>query len=187
MDITCQITVAVKPEFYKLKMGALEPGSTLKLKIIELKGDRALIDFGSFRTTADIKIPVTLGEELLVRVLEAGKQLKLGVINANQTNPLSAELSGQRLEPSPVENLTKFQNELSRILNQAAFPSGVKNDPSSIFNILETLNAYFEPFEFKEIIGQLLPRLKSHFENSGVYLYASVKRRRPDSQVEGLL
>ena len=86
-------------------MGALEPGSTLKLKIIELKGDRALIDFGSFRTTADIKIPVTLGEELMVRVLEAGKQLKLGVIIADQKNPLSAELSGRRLESLPTSSV----------------------------------------------------------------------------------
>ena len=176
MDITSQITVAVKPEFYKLKMGAFEPGSTLKLKIIELKGDRALIDFGSFRATADIKIPVTLGEELMVRVVEAGKLLKLSVINANQTNPLPAELSGQRLEPSPVENLTKFQNELSRILNQAAGPSGGKNYPSSIFNILEMLNAYFEPFELKENIGELLPRLKFHFENSGIFFEKSLER-----------
>ncbi len=176
MDITSQITVAVKPEFYKLNMGALEPGSTLKLKIIELKGDRALIDIGSFRTTADIKIPVTLGEELMVRVLETGKQLKLGVINPNQTNPLSAELSGQRLEPPPAENLTKFQNELFRILNQAAGPSGGKNNPSSIFNVLEMLNAYFEPFELKEIIGELLPRLKSHFVNSGLFFEKSLER-----------
>jgi len=159
-----------------LKTGALEPGSTLKLKIIELKGDRALIDFGSFRTTADIKIPVTLGEELMVRVLEAGKQLKLGVIIADQKNPLSAELSGRRLESPPTENINKLQNDLSRILNQAAGPSGGTKYPASIFNVLATLNAYFEPFELKEIIAGLLPRLKSHFENSGIFFEKSLER-----------
>jgi hypothetical protein len=178
MAITSQITVAVKPEFYKsaLKAGALEPGSTLKLKIIELKGDRALIDFGSFRTTADIKIPVTLGEELMVRVLETGKQLKLGVIIADQKNPLSAELSGGRLEAPPAENLNKLQNDLSRILNQAAGPSGGTKYPSSIFNVLATLNAYFEPFELKEIIAGLVSRLQSHFENSGIFFEKSLER-----------
>ncbi len=178
METKSQITVAVKPEFYKskLKMGALEPGSTLKLKIIELKGDRALIDFGNFRTTADIKIPVTLGEELMVRVLEAGKLLKLGVINADQKDPLSAELSGQRLKAPPDENLNKVGNDLSRILNQVADPSGGKKIPSSIFNILVNLNAYFEPFELKEIISELLPRLKSHFENSGIFFEKSLER-----------
>jgi len=178
MDITSQITVAVKPEFYKskLEMGALVPGSTLKLKIIELKGDRALIDFGTFRTTADIKIPVTLGQELMVRVLEAGKQLKLGVINADQKNPISAELPGQRIEAPPAENLNKIQNDLSRILDQAADLSGGKKISSSIFNILASLNAYFEPFELKEIIAELLPRLKSHFENSGIFFEKSLER-----------
>jgi hypothetical protein len=178
MEINSQITISIKPDSPKshLKMGALEPGSTLKLKIIGLQGDRALIDFGSFRTTADIKIPVSLGQELMVRVLEAGKLLKLGVINADQKNPLSAELSGQGPEAPPAENLNKVGHDLSRILNQAADSSGGKTIPSSIFNVLASLNAYFEPFELKEIIAELLPRLKSHFENSGIFFEKSLER-----------
>ncbi len=89
-------------------MSALEPGSTLKLKIIALNGGRALIDFGNFRATADIKIPVTLGQELMVRVLEAGRQLKLGVINPDQKNPMSPERMGHRLETLPAENLNTY-------------------------------------------------------------------------------
>ena len=157
-------------------MGALEPGSTLKLKIIELNGNRALIDFGNFRTTADIKIPVTLGDELMVKVLEAGKQLKLGVITVGQNNPVSTDISGQRLEAPPDENLNKAGNDLSRILSQATDLSGSKKIPSSMFNILASLNTYFEPFEFKEIIAELLPRLKSHFENSGIFFEKSLER-----------
>jgi len=178
MAITSQITVSVKPEFYKstLKMGGLEPGNTLKLKIIGLQGDRALIDFGNFRTTADIKIPVTLGEELTVKVLEAGRQLKLGVINSDQKNPGVSEAPGQRLQAPPDENLNKIGNELSRILNHAADLSGDKKSPSSIFNVLARLNSYFEPFELKEIMTELLPRLKSHFDNSGIFFEKSLER-----------
>jgi hypothetical protein len=178
MEINSQITVSVKPEFYKskLKMGALEPGSTLKLKIISLNGDRALIDFGNFRATANIKIPVTLGQELMVRVLEAGRQLKLGVITSDQKNPMSPERMGHRLETPPAENLNKVGNDLSRILIQAADPSGGKKIPSSIFNILASLNTYFEPFELKEIIAELLPRLKSHFENSGIFFEKALEK-----------
>ena len=177
MDISSQITVAVKPGFYKsqLNMGTIEPGSTLKLKIIELNGDRALIDLGNFRATADIKIPVTLGEELMVRVLETGKQLKLGVIPNDPKVPVSAERSGQVLEPAPDDNLNKARNELSRILNQAPNLAGHKKIPSSIFNTLASLNAYFEPLELKEIISELLPRLKSQFENSGVFFEKSLE------------
>jgi hypothetical protein len=142
MDISCQITVAVKPEFYKSKMkiGALQPGSTLVLKVIELKGDRALIDFGNFRTTADIKIPVTLGEELTVKVLEAGNQLKLGVITSEQKNIISSELQGQRMEILPDQNLNKIQQDLAHLLNQAADLSGGKKIPQSMFNVLASLN-----------------------------------------------
>jgi hypothetical protein len=178
MAITSQITVSVKPEFYKstLKMGGLEPGNTLKLKIIGLQGDRALIDLGNFRTTADIKIPVTLGEELTVKVLEAGRQLKLGVINSDQKNPGVSEAPGQRRQAPPAENLNKIGNELSRILNHVADLSGDKKSPSSIFNVLARLNSYFEPFELKEIMAELLPRLKSHFDNSGIFFEKSLER-----------
>ena len=110
MDITSQITISIKPDAGKshLEMSALAPGSTLKLKIIALNGGRALIDFGNFRATADIKIPVTLGQELMVRVLEAGRQLKLGVITPDQKNPMSPERMGHRLETLPAENLNTY-------------------------------------------------------------------------------
>jgi hypothetical protein len=110
MEINSQITIPIKPDAGKshLEMSALAPGSTLKLKIIALNGDRALIDFGNFRATADIKIPVTLGQELMVRVLEAGRQLKLGVITPDQKNPMSPERMGHRLETLPAENLNTY-------------------------------------------------------------------------------
>jgi hypothetical protein len=117
-----------------------------------------------------------LGQELTVRVLEAGQQLKLGVINAEQKNPISAELSGQRLEAPPAENLNKVQNDLSRILDQAAGPLDGKRLPSSILNVLASLNSHFEPFELKDIIAELLPRLKSHFENSGIFFEKALEQ-----------
>ncbi|MDX2498694.1 MAG: hypothetical protein QNL11_12445 [Desulfobacterales bacterium] len=178
MDISSHITVAVTPEFYqsKMKTGALQPGSTLTMKVIELKGDRALIDLGNFRTTADIKIPVTLGEELTVKVLEAGKQLKLGVINPDPKSSTTAELSTQRSDMTPNKNLNKIQNDVTRMLNQVVNSSDGKKMPSSIFNILATLNAYFEPYELKEIISDLLPRFRSHFENSGIFFEKSLEQ-----------
>ena len=178
MDISSHITVAVTPEFYqsKMKTGALQPGSTLTMKVIELKGDRALIDLGNFRTTADIKIPVTLGEELTVKVMEAGKQLKLAVITPDPKSSIPAELSTQRSDMTPNKNLNKIQNDVTRMLNQVVNSSDGKKMPSSIFNILATLNAYFEPYELKEIISDLLPRFRSHFENSGIFFEKSLEQ-----------
>lgn len=178
MDISSHITVAVTPEFYqsKMKTGALQPGSTLTMKVIELKGDRALIDLGNFRTTADIKIPVTLGEELTVKVMEAGKQLKLAVITPDPKSSIPAEVSAQRSDMTPNKNLNKIQNDVTRMLNQVVNSSDGKKMPSSIFNILATLNAYFEPYELKEIISDLLPRFRSHFENSGIFFEKSLEQ-----------
>ena len=178
MSISSHITIAFKPEFYKSKqqMDALEPGTILKLKIIELKGDRALIDFGNFRSAAEIKIPVRLGEELTVRVLEAGKQLKLGVVTAGSKDFIAADSSGQRLEAVPNENLTKFYNDVARVLKPALDTTGHPKVPTSIFNVLARLNAYFEPFELKDMIAQLLPRLRSHFEDSGIFFEKSLEQ-----------
>jgi hypothetical protein len=178
MSISSHITIAFKPEFYKSKqhMDALEPGTILKLKIIELNGDRALIDFGNFRSAAEIKIPVRLGEELTARVLEAGKQLKLGVVTAGSEAFIAADSSGQRLEAAPTENLTKFYNDVARVLKPALDTTGNPKVPTSIFNVLNRLNAYFEPFELKDMIAQLLPRLRSHFEDSGIFFEKSLEQ-----------
>jgi hypothetical protein len=157
-------------------MDALEPGTILKLKIIELKGDRALIDFGNFRSAAEIKIPVRLGEELTVRVLEAGKQLKLGVVTAGSKDFIAADSSGQRLEAVPNENLTKFYNDVARVLKPALDTTGHPKVPTSIFNVLDRLNAYYQPFELKDMIAQLLPRLRSHFEDSGIFFEKSLEQ-----------
>ena len=171
MDITSQITVSMKPERSKSlgHLNAIVPGSTLKLKILELRGDRALIDFGNFRATADVKIPVTLGEELRVKVLTSGEQLKMAVIRPEQENPLATERLPGRLEAPAADSLEKVQAEVKRILNQALEAQVGKSIPKSIVNILNGLNTYYEPIELKEAIAKLMPRLKSYLENSGVF------------------
>ena len=177
MTIASQITVAVKPQFYNTNLNTvpLGPGSTLKLKIIGLQGDRALIDFGHYRATADIKIPVTLGQELTVQVLEVGRQLKLGVITADQKTPLPTELLGQRPLTSPEEGLYKSQKALSQTLNQILRSSLGKNLDPSFLSTLDRLNSYLEPFDLKQIVHDLLPRLKSHLDNSGFIFEKSLE------------
>ena len=78
------ITVPVKSGYHQSAFQAdvIRPGHTLKLRVLALNGNRALIDFGPFRTHADIKVPVTLGEELLVKVLQADNQLKMKLLGS---------------------------------------------------------------------------------------------------------
>jgi hypothetical protein len=167
----------MKPEISKslLKVNALKPGSILKLKVLELSGDRALIDFGKFRATADIKIPVTLGEELRVRVLESGKQLKMSVINPEPKNPHATETLAGRFEAPAADSLQKAQTDLKLILNQAvAFQTG-KSLPKYIANILDGLSSYFESFDLEKIVTKLIPQLKAYLENSGVFFEKSLE------------
>jgi hypothetical protein len=171
MNITSQITVSWKPGLSEslLNVNAFKPGRILKLKILELRGDRALIDFGKFRASADIKIPVTLGEELRVKVLESGRQLKMSVIGPEQKKPLGTDSLSAGLEDPLGHSLKKAQADLKLILNQALKSQTGKLLPQSIINILNGLNSYFESFDLEKMVTKLIPQLKAYLENSGVF------------------
>jgi len=171
MDIPSQITVSINPELYRsvLKPDSFKPGSTLTLKVLELRGDRALIDFGNFRATADIKIPVALGEELLVKVQESGKQLRLSILGSGpKTNP-SADSGPAHTGNMSDENFKGIQKDIKQILNQTLTTQSAQNIPKPILNILEGLNSHFEAFDLKKIIAEVMPRLKMHVDNSGIF------------------
>jgi hypothetical protein len=171
MEIPPQITVSIKPELLPtvLKTSLFQPGSTLVLKVLELRGDRALIDFGNFRATADIKVPVTLGEEMLVKVQESGKQLKLSILNPELKNIVSSNSVPQRLENLSAESLSNIQKDIRQILNQTLMTPSAKTVPKTIINILDGLNSHFESFDLKKVIAELMPRLKLYVDNSGVF------------------
>ena len=177
MDFTSQITVSIKPELSKSlgTMRAFAPGSTLQLKILELRRDRALIDFGNFRATADVKIPVTLGEELQVKVLSSGKQLKLAVISPEPRDPLAIEMPRGRLEAPTAENLQKLQTDLKQMLSQVMGAQTDKYKPNSILNILNGLTFYFETIDLNKSLVAIIPQLKSFIENSGVFFEKSLE------------
>jgi len=172
MEIPPQITVAIKPELYQsvLNTKAFEPGSTLMLKVLELRGDRALIDFGNFRAIADIKIPVTLGEELLVTVQESGKQLKLSLLNPELKKISATESGPQNLGNLSGEGVNGIQKNLKQILNQILTAQSADTIPKSILNILESLNSHFESFDLMKVMSEAVPRLKSYVDNSGIFL-----------------
>jgi hypothetical protein len=177
MDLTSQITVSLKPELSKSlgNMRAFAPGSTLQLKILELRGDRALIDFGNFRATADVKIPVTLGEELQVKVLSSGKQLKLAVISPEPKGPSAIEMPKGHLEATTAQNIQKLQADLKQMLSQVMGTQTEKKLPSSILNILDGLIIHFETIDLNKSLVELIPQLKSIIENSGIFFEKSLE------------
>jgi len=171
MDITSQITVAIKPELYQsvLKTSSFKPGSTLMLKVVELRGDRALIDFGQFQATADIKIPVALGEELLVKVQESGPQLKLSLLNPELKTIPSTDSGPLHPDNLSDKGFKGIQNDIKQLLNQTRAAPTAKNIPNPILNILEGLNTHFESFNLEKAIAEVVPRLKFYVDHSGLF------------------
>jgi hypothetical protein len=171
MDIPSQITVSIKPELFQtaLQTSAFKPGSTLMIKVLELRGDRALVDFGNFQASADIKIPVTLGEELLVKVQESGQQLKLALLKAEPSPILMNDAAAPPGQKVDEHNYHQIQTDLKQIIDQVLAPQTAKNFPKSINNILNTLHAYFESFELTKNITEMVPRLQSHMAYSGIF------------------
>jgi len=171
MDIPPQITVSIKPELYRsvLKPNSFKPGDTLTLKVLELRGDRALIDFGNFRATADIKIPVALGEELRVKVQESGKQLRLIILSPEPQTGSWVESGPRHTENMSDENFKGIQKDIKQILNQTLTAQSANNIPKPILNILEGLNIHFEALDLKKIIAEVMPRLKMYVNNSGIF------------------
>jgi hypothetical protein len=172
MEIVPQISVSIRPDLYQsvLNTNMCKPGSTLKLRVLELRGDRALIDFGNFRATADVKIPVTLGEELLVRVQEFGRQLKLNVINPEQVKALSANAATRPAEYLTAESFKQLQTDLKSILNQALTVQNTPHIPTSIRYVLNALRSYFESIDLNKNAAEIVARLKAYIENSGLFL-----------------
>lgn len=178
MDIASQITVSLKPELVKssFDQNRLKPGTILKLKILELRGDRALIDFGNFRAIADIKVPVMRGQELRVRILESGRQLKMGVLRPEPKNPTGVDAVSPRKENPAEASLKKAQTDIRQIIDQVKEPQTGKLDNQSIINILNRLNSYFQPVDLTKTIAALMSQLKSYLENSGFFFEKSLER-----------
>ena len=177
MDIASQITVSLKTDSAKsfVNQSTLNPGTVLKLKILDLRGDRAVIDFGNFRATADIKVPVVRGQELQVKILETGRQLKMGVLNPGHRDLISTETGSSRTD-HPIEvNLKKAQTDLKQIITQAGGASAAKFSENSIVNIFKSLTTYYEPIDLTKEITSIVSRLKSYLENSGTFFEKSLE------------
>jgi hypothetical protein len=171
MEFPSQITVSIKPDLYQsgLNMDMFKPGTILRLKVLELKGDRALIDFGKFTSTADVKIPVALGDELLVRVQEFDRQLKLNLLNPEQLKASAADPIPRSENSLTAESLNKILTGLQKILNQLPASQGFTKTQMPILNVLDALNIYFESFDLNKTGAEIVPRLKHYIENSGLF------------------
>ena len=115
MDITSLIKAIFDPQLNRSAwmQEIVKPGDLFNIKIIDLKDNhRALVDFGKFRAIAEVKFPVQIGAELLVKVTDTGGQLRLQVI---ETDPkaLSGLKNGiKNLEILSSDVFSKIQSDI---------------------------------------------------------------------------
>jgi hypothetical protein len=169
MTIASDITVTISPQRNGVTAApsAFKPGETLRLTVLELRGDRALIDFGTFRSIADIKVPVSLGDVLLVRVLDPGNPLKLSLIGAESKQPAS-DFSARPQQALSEDSLQRTKADLRPILNHLIETAG-KQLPRQILNAMAVLNGHLEGFDCKAGPSELAPQIQARLENSGIF------------------
>jgi len=171
MEIGPQITVSVNPAMHQagLNMDMFKPGSILRLQVLELRGDRALVDFGTFKATADVKVPVTLGEKLLVRVQETGRQIKLNLLDSEQVKSLAADSAPRTEGHLPAKDFKRLLTDLKPVLNQILASPDAAKLSSQILNIFGALNSRFDSLDLTANIAEIVSRLKAYLENSGLF------------------
>ncbi|MBW2562972.1 MAG: hypothetical protein JRE29_02865 [Deltaproteobacteria bacterium] len=84
MDISSFIKLIANPEIRSSILGPdiVKLGDELTGKILDFKSDgRTLVDFGKFRTLAEVNFPVSKSQVINVRVVEIGEQVKLSLID----------------------------------------------------------------------------------------------------------
>lgn len=148
----------------------LKPGDVLSVRVLEVfENRRARVDLGRFRALADIGFPVAAGDELRVRVLETGGQLRLQVTAAPRDLAPDAPAGG----PVRMAALESLQSVRARI-DQVAGASQRRTDapplPIELRQAAAALRLFLEPIDPRSNPEALAHRLRDFSEDSGLFL-----------------
>lgn len=154
----------------------LKPGDTLQVRVLEILSDQRIrADFGQFRANAEITFPVRRGEELMVKVIETGHQLRFSVM---QPGPSSGSVADRFLESIKLLSDEKFQqirSDIQQVFGQISDSKEAKNLPQPIFNALTQIQGHFSTLMIQDSISRLASDLKAYIENSGIFFENRIK------------
>ena len=139
MTISPLINVYLDSTAKKTGLGqdTLKPGDALRLRVIEILGDhRVVADFGKFRAPAKIAFPVQRGEELMVKVVEAGRQLRLSVIQPALPGGDAGNRFPSQFKVVSDELFQQIRSVIQHAYHQTRDPGNPKNPPQSAMNTL---------------------------------------------------
>ena len=172
MDISSLLQAILDPRLNRSAwfQEIVKPGDVFNLKVIEVKENQhVLVDLGKFRALAEVKFPVSAGDELLVKVSDIDGKLRLQVVD-----PDSKDLAGRqnvlgRLEIISFDVFNKIQSGIKQAAHQILNLSGQQLPPEHIQRALGTLVTHFEAIDLSKPVTKFLPLLRSYVENTGFF------------------
>jgi len=172
MDISALIKAIFDPQLNRSAWmrAIVKPGDVFSLKIIDAKDDqRALVDLGKFRAIAEIKFPVKIGDEILVKVIDTEGQLRLQLIDPDSKG-FSGDKNGIKdLEILSSDVFNKIQSEVKLVASQILSLPESQLPSELIRKALAALDAHFTSIDLNKAATKWLPLLKSYVENSGFF------------------
>lgn len=162
----------------------LQAGDLLRLKVIDVREDhRALVDFGRFRALAEVAFPVSVGDELTVKVIDTKGQLRLALIPTGaETTPAPA--GAEPVRPLSAQLLTQFRQQLDLVAEVIARPSGPAVS-AALRSAIEDLRLFLEPLQTDAGAAQMTPRVRSLCEDSGIFFEKRLETALSRAAAEG--
>ena len=172
MEVPSYIKSIISPELRRsvVNRGVIKPGDQLQAQIVDIKANgKVLVDFGKFRSFAEVTFPVARGAVIEVKVIDIGEQIKLKVIDpALKSLPGADDRSGKSGVLSQ-EDLTKLRSQLKHILDNLAAVSDRHKSPVNLKNTLESIHAHLRPLIISGNREQLAADIKSYLDTSGIF------------------
>jgi hypothetical protein len=178
MDISSLIKAIFDPQLNSSAwmQQIVKAGDVFSLKIIDIKDNqRALVDFGKFRAIAEIKFPVQVGAELLVKVTDTDGQLRLRLIDPDSKTFISSKSEIKNLEILSSDVFSKIQSDIKQTVHQVLNLPDSPVLPESIRKAMAALAAHFAAIDLNKAVAKWFPLLKSYVENAGFFFETKLK------------
>lgn len=145
----------------------IKTGDILRLKVLKILSDgRVAVDFGKFRANAEIKFPVNVGEELMAKVVETGRQFRLQVAHSDSE---ATQRAFGKFEFLSNEIFQRSRSEIQQVYHQITNLSETHKLPPSIHQALDNIQRHFAALTLGENTAKLAADLKAYLEHSGFF------------------
>ncbi|MFO7708960.1 MAG: hypothetical protein R6V84_12370 [Desulfobacterales bacterium] len=153
-----------------LETAGLKPGDRLRVRVVGLEENgRALIEIGRWRVTADIRFPVTAGEELWVRVLDTENKLSLQLARSPSDETSPAPAATGPVKPGAVL-LQGLQHWLQQMIAEAGRRGEAQPPDAGLRQALESLVRCLAPIDPGQEPATLARSLARRVEEGGLFL-----------------